>query len=166
METIRTFVTAQRFRHDVSVFNKYVCECSCFYDLFGLPRNRDKTPYVHFTREYEYDDLYKPVAYGTEPPPPEVIYHHASSEPSPDIIIDVPDNNDNDESIAEQTRYNDESIAEQTRYNDEFRLPPLVLVPVDLLSDTDSVGSSSSQDSIDIIVPDRDLPERETWDIL
>ena len=157
MDSLHTFVTSPQFRRDMSVFRKYICECPCIYDLFGLSRN--KTPYVHFTNEnqFEYDDLYKPVVYGTEPSAPEVIYHHhhhpTSNESSPDIIIDVPDNN----------------IAEQTHYADELTLPPLALVHVDL-SDTDSDGSVVSQQShdssIDIIVAERDLPEKDEWDIL
>lgn len=151
MESLHTFVTSQQFRHDVNVFSKYLCECPCIYDLFGLPRNN--TPYVHFTNDsqVEYDDLYKPVVYyGTEHQVPEVIYHNAPNESPSDIIIDSP---------------KDDRSTEQNHYADEFTLPPLALVHVDL-SDTDSVGSHDSHDSIDIIAPDQDLPEKDEWDIL
>jgi hypothetical protein len=132
----------------MGVFSKYVCGCPCIYYLLGMARNN--TPYVHFTNEntYEYDDFYKTTAsYGTDPPVPEVIYHHSPK----DIII--------------HASTDDDSLAEQNRYVDEFALPPLALVHVDL-SDTGSVGSHDSHDSIDIIAPDKDLPEKDEWDIL
>lgn len=162
MESLRTFVTSQQLQHDVNVFSKYLCECPWIYDLFGLPRNN--TPYKHFTNDsrFEYDDLYKHVVYyGTEHPVPEVIYHNAPNESPSDIIIDAPKDKDLD----------DDRLTEHNHYADEFTLPPLALVHVDL-TDTDTDGSVVSQqsqqshDSIDIIVPDRDLPDKDEWDIL
>jgi len=189
MSSFLTAQRAQQFEHDMQVFKKYICACSCIYDLFGLPRNDLPTPYIDFTREHDYDDVYTPSRHSYGTPMPEVVYHRPPRDMSiPEVVVE--ECSDEDGSGSEFTEPDTHNVmatngwTEHTHYVDTLTLPPLQMSHTELTDDSSegsevsevssvsSVTSHHSTDttdttnSIDIIVPDDDLPERDVWDIL
>lgn len=158
------------FQHDMNVFRKYVCACSCIYDLFGLSRTH--TPYLPFTREQDFEDLYTRASYGSTLP--EVVHHRPQRNLSiPEVIMEE----------SEESNEESDDTPELNVYRDLWEKPPLTLYhgkcgpaqsPSALsshsqqsLESVESVATShTSEWSVDIVVPDDDLPERDTWDIV
>lgn len=172
------------FQHDMDVFRKYVCSCSCIYDLFGLPRAH--TPYVPFTREQDFEDLYTSNGYGSALPEvvhnasygstlPEVVHHHPPRNLSiPEVIVEEPEESNDEESG---------DTPELNMYRDLWERPPLTLSHVECgpvqspsqrsshsqqsLDSMESIATShASELSVDIVVSEDDLPERDAWDIV
>ena len=184
--SMSSFLTAQRaqqFEHDMQVFKKYICACSCIYDLFGLPRNHTPTPYIDFTRAHDCDDVYTPSIHSYGTPTPEVVYHRPPRDMSiPEVVVE--EYSDKDGSGSEFTEPDTHKVTatngwtEYTPYEDTLTLPPLQMSHTELTDESSEVSSVSSvtshhstdttntTDSIDIVVPDDDLPERDVWDIL
>jgi hypothetical protein len=171
------------FQHDMRVFKKYVCSCSCIYDLFGHPRTN--TPYVPFTREHDFDDLYTSNGYGSVPEVvgnasygfmPEVVHHRPPRNISiPEVIMEEAEgSNDEESGDASKLMMCGDVVCER---------PPLTLFHTDersvqslsprsnhsqqSLDSVESTATSHTSDwSVDIVVPDDDLPDRDAWDIV
>ena len=189
MSSFLTAQRAQQFEHDMQVLKKYICACSCIYDLFGLPRNHTPTPYIDFTRAHDCDDVYTPSIHSYGTPTPEVVYHRPPRDMSiPELIVEECSEEDEcSYTYAKHDTHNthDTHIAtdtngwpDHTPYEDTLTLPPLQMSHTELTDESSEVSSVSSvtshhstdttdtTNSIDIVVPDDDLPERDVWDIL
>lgn len=146
-------------------FKKYVCGCECIYNLFRLPK--DNTHYVQTGQQDGFEDLYKP-SYGT--PMPEVIYHDSHRKNChANTIVDI----ESFGSCKESPHYNDTASPFSKKHSvfqpcdsSPMTLPPPTLSHIALASDSDSYHSETDTDSLDFIVPETDLPERDVWDIL
>lgn len=157
------------FKRDMGVLKKYICECHCFYDMFGF--GNDDTTYMHFPHDVVHTYTYRPQ-YGTRQNThassriPEVIYHQPAPMSIPEVIIEEHESSDDEPSIP---------------------LPWLLPPHVDTkhlsgCMDNDSFESSSdnqspeSNDSLDIVEAQKDLcvvpsskaptTERDVWHIL
>lgn len=146
---------------NMNTFKKYVCACECIYNIFGVSR----TQYVKVEEadEHDFDDLYQ-SSYGTRTHIPEVVHHITvkntqciDEKKDPDSILSLYNTNTKEST----NRFTDNKLKITPSM---ISLPLAALSPIMESSDTDSQHSDSN--SIDFIVPDKDLPERDAWDIL